>query len=202
MHADWNASIYTPLNPRWAACPIFPAAWRRILRGERRTYETALSRAECVAKLTAVVMPASSGRSDSAMAVGAVDYDGFRGVRQGGIAGEQGMVPILYGRFENHGSGTRNHVVDTVPRIIGVGVYAFTLVPILAIMLLLGSWLAGNADTGFAAAVIAYAVTTIFIVIGWMVMIGRDLKRPRFAVVAEALEAKRLMSPDQFVGDH
>lgn len=196
MHTDWNASIYTPLNPRWADCPLFPAAWRGILRGERRTYETALGRSECVARLTAIVAPASSGRNDSAVAVGEVDYGGFRIVLRGGITGEYGMVPILYGRFENHGSGTRIHMLDTVPRVIGVGVYAFTVVPILVIMLLIGTLMAGSADTGFAAAVIAYAVTAPLIVSGWMAMIGRDLERPRFSALAEVLEAQRLTSSD------
>jgi hypothetical protein len=149
-----------------------------------------------MAKLSASVPTGNSGffETSNAKAVGLVNDAGFRLVVRGGMAGEQGLVPILYGSFENRPHGTRIHVTDTVPRIVGVGVYTFTLLPLLLAVLVIGSWFAAgrsfNGDGTFALTAIAFSVGSLGMVCGWMWLIGRDMRRPRFDILAEALDAE------------
>jgi hypothetical protein len=198
VKTDWNKWVFAPLKSRWAGSPVFPNSWRRVLRGERRTYETSLRQSDCFDRLSANVSAnsPSSFKASDIKAIGLVEVTGFRIVLRGGIAGEQGLVPMLYGEFEGGQDGTVIHAFQGVPVVVGMGVFGFTFLS--AFLCLIGpiaSFVFGNSLTGdfaFDVMILVFTCTSLLIVSGWMWLIGKDWDMPRFEFLAQTLEARRV----------
>ena len=161
-------------------------------------YVTDLPRSECVSRLNAVVAregPGPNEKSD-ARALGLVEEYDFKIVLRGGMAGEQGLVPILFGRFESHPTYTVVHSFQSVPKMVGLGVYAYIVICL--VLMLAGPvsrFLSGNSltnDFTMDLVILCFTFTSSIIVSGWMWIINKDWDLPRFDFLVQTLDARRL----------
>jgi hypothetical protein len=185
VKTKWNGWVFSPLDPRWARVPGIPGSWRRVFRGEYRTYLTDLPIAECTTRLRERVASESlkPKTATEPEAIGLVEERDFRIVVRGGFSGELGFGPMLYGYLQGGPSGAVIHAFQRVPLMVGLGVYAYCV--ICSFLMLIGPiprFLFGNSltnDFTFDLVILSFTSTSMVMVSGWMWFMNKDWDLPR-----------------------
>jgi hypothetical protein len=190
------AKRYRPIDPSLSSFPFLPSRWRRLIKGETRQFVTQLSLEECRDRLESM-LSSSQLRAGRSKAIGAVGSRSFLFRLRGGLQGDVGAAPFLFGTLIPAVEGTLVTVRKAFP---GVVLLPFPLfaagTAIVALLTLLGQLSSLHGDpSGYFLGLLGLPFAIVILAFGTWVL-GREMDRNHFEFLVEALEARETPTDD------